>query len=125
MSDKQDTGKLFTNLFWEILAFTTLIGSIIIFWQNNLVLLTAVLIQCLVALWYWHERYDITFFLVISVFGTVAEGVFVRSGIWQYNNPTLYGVPLWFPFAFGTTALISQRLALTLTEIWNKVAQKR
>jgi len=111
MSDKQDTGKLFTNLFWEILAFTTLIGSIIIFWQNNLVLLTAVLIQCLVALWYWHERYDITFFLVISVFGTVAEGVFVRSGIWQYNNPTLYGVPLWFPFAFGTTDLISKKLA--------------
>jgi hypothetical protein len=109
-------------LFWEVVAFFILVSSIIFLWQSNLFLLTAVIIQCLVILWFWHERYDVTFFVVISVFGTIAEGAFVRSGIWQYNNPTFYGIPLWFPVAFGTTALITQRLALTLTEIWNKVA---
>ena len=81
--------------------------------------------QCLTASWFWHERYDITFFFVISVFGTVAERVFVKSGIWYYTNPTLYGIPLWFPVAFGTTALIGQRLALTLTEIWFTLASPK
>lgn len=111
--------RLFVDLLYEIGAFSILISSIIILWQNNLFLLVVVLVQCLAALWLWHERYDITFFFVISVFGTVAEGLFVKSGIWMYSNPSLYGIPLWFPVAFGTTALIGQRLALTITQMWD------
>ena len=56
--------KLITDLLYEIGAFTILITSIIILWQSNLLLLTAVIIQCLVALWFWHERYDLCFFSV-------------------------------------------------------------
>jgi hypothetical protein len=122
MSENKNVRQLFIDLFWELVAFFILVSSIAFLWQSNLFLLTTVIIQCLVILWFWHERYDVTFFVVISVFGTIAEGAFVRSGIWHYNNPTFYGIPLWFPVAFGTTALISQRLALTLTDIWNKVA---
>jgi hypothetical protein len=114
--------KLITDLLYEIGAFTILITSIIILWQSNLLLLTAVIIQCLVALWFWHERFDVTFFFVISIFGTFAEWVFVRSGIWHYSNPSLFGIPIWFPVAFGTTALIGQRLAITITEMWDTIA---
>jgi hypothetical protein len=117
--------KLITDLLYEIGAFSILITSIIILWQSNLLLLTVVIVQCLVALWFWHERYDITFFFVITVFGTIAEEVFVSSGIWRYSNPSLYGIPYWFPVAFGTTALIGQRLALTITEMWDTVAPMR
>ena len=116
---------MLTDLLYEIGAFAILIISIIIFWQSNLILLAVVILQCLIALWIWHERFDITFFLVISVFGSIAEGVFVRSGIWQYSNPSFYGVPIWFPIAFGTTALIGQRLALTLTQLWDSLSPKR
>ena len=117
--------RMLTDLLYEIGAFAILIISIIIFWQSNLILLAVVILQCLIALWIWHERFDITFFLVISVFGSIAEGVFVRSGIWQYSNPSFYGVPIWFPIAFGTTALIGQRLALTLTQLWDSFSPKR
>jgi hypothetical protein len=116
--------KLITDLLYEIGAFTILITSIIILWQSNLLLLTAVIIQCLVALWFWHERFDVTFFFVISIFGTFAEWVFVRSGIWYYSNPSLFGIPIWFPVAFGTTALIGQRLAITITEMWDTIAPR-
>jgi hypothetical protein len=114
----ENVRPLLKALLGEVAAFFILIGSLLIFWQKNFILLPVVLMECIVAFWFWHEPYDITFFIVISVFGTVAECLFVSSGIWQYSNPTFYGIPLWFPLAFGTTALIGQRLALTLTKVW-------
>ena len=125
MSENRNIRQLIFDLGWEIVAFITLICSIIILWLNNLFLLTVVTMQCLTALWFWHERYDLCFFSVTFVFGTLAEITFVSSGIWQYTNPTLYGIPLWFPVAFGTTALITQRLSITLTKIWNTISPTR
>jgi uncharacterized membrane protein YoaT (DUF817 family) len=101
-------------------AFVLLIASVLLLWKNNPLLLATMLVECLLALARWHERIDVSFFLVIAVFGTLAEVLFVRVGIWQYANPTLLGVPLWFPLAFGTTGLIGGRLARTIAGLWER-----
>jgi hypothetical protein len=72
----------------------------------------------------WYDRLDLSFLLVIAVLGSLAEAVFVHFGVWYYANPTFLGVPLWFPFAFGTTGLIGGRLARTLTGIWEKASSR-
>jgi hypothetical protein len=71
-----------------------------------------------VALALWHEQHDVSFFLVLAVFGTLAEMAFTHSGVWQYANPTFLGIPLWFPLAFGTAGLAGQRLARSTTQVW-------
>ena len=99
-------------------AFVLLETSVLLLWRNNMQLLAAMVVECLLALARWHERIDVSFFLVIAVLGTLAEVLFVRVGIWQYANPTLLGLPLWFPLAFGTTGLIGGRLARTIADLW-------
>jgi len=98
-------------------AFVLLISSVMLLWRNNLLLFVVMLVECAIALVLWHKRIDVSFFLVIAVFGTLAELSFVRVGVWQYANPTLLGVPLWFPLAFGTTGLIGGRLARAMAEM--------
>jgi hypothetical protein len=78
-----------------------------------------------VALTFWHDVHDLSFLLVIGGMGSVAEAFFVRSGAWQYANPSLFGVPLWFPIAFGTAGLIGRRLSCTFAAIWNELSQRR
>jgi uncharacterized membrane protein YoaT (DUF817 family) len=106
----------------ELAAFCVLVSSVVLLWRNNSLLLIVALVEALAALGLWHKRYDISFFLVIAVLGSLAEAVFVHFGVWHYANPTLLGVPLWFPLAFGTTGLIGQRLARTITRIWDKTS---
>jgi hypothetical protein len=101
-------------------AFVLLITSVLLLWWNNLLLFAVMLVECAIALVLWHERIDVSFFLVIAVLGTLAELSFVRIGVWQYANPTLLGVPLWFPLAFGTTGLIGGRLARAITDLWDR-----
>ena len=118
----EHTRRLWVELATEVLAFALLVTSVVSLWQHNAVLAALMLVECGIALWRWHTRYDLSVFLVIGVLGSLAEAVFVRFGVWQYANPTLLGMPLWFPLAFGTTGLIGLRLARTITAIWDRVS---
>ena len=109
----------------ELAAFSLLAASIVLLWRDNMLLFIVILIEGMVALGFWHDRYDLSVFLVIAVLGSLAEAVFVHFGVWQYANPTLLGVPLWFPVAFGTSALIGKRLVCTITGMWEEASRSR
>jgi uncharacterized membrane protein YoaT (DUF817 family) len=111
------TKQLWVELAVELATFSLLVASITMLWRSNILLLAIVLAECLFALALWHERHDVSFFLILAVFGTLAEVVFTSSGVWQYNNPTWLGIPLWFPLAFGTAGVAGQRMARTATEV--------
>jgi hypothetical protein len=104
----------------QIVAFFLLATSIVLLWRDNVPLFIVVLDGSIIALSLWHDRYDLCFFIVIAGIGWLAETFFVHFGVWQYANPTFMGVPMWFPLAFGTAALISGRLVRTITQIWEK-----
>jgi len=103
-----------------VLAFLLLMGSIVLLWRDNLLLFAVVLVEALVVLALWHEKHDVAFFVVVAGLGTLAEVVFVNFGVWHYANPTVLGIPLWFPLSFGTAALVGARLVHSLTRSWPK-----
>jgi len=117
--------SLWIELAIEMAAFVVLVACVALLWTHNLLLFVLMAVECGVALTRWHTRLDICFFLVIAVLGSLAEAVFVQFGMWEYANPTLLGVPIWFPLAFGTTGLIGGRLARTLNAIWDKESPLR
>ena len=104
----------------EAAAFSLLTASIVLLWRDNLPLLAVLLVEAAATLWLWHDRTDVSSFAVLGATGLCAEIVFVHFGVWRYANPTLLGVPLWFPVAFGTAGLIGQRLARTVAELWDR-----
>jgi hypothetical protein len=110
--------QLCSELAIQSTIFCLLVVSIVLLWRDNSILLTVVAAECLVALAHWHERHDVSFFLILAVFGTLAEMAFTCSGVWRYANPTLLGIPLRFPLAFGTAGLTGQRLARTVAAVW-------
>jgi uncharacterized membrane protein YoaT (DUF817 family) len=110
--------QLRNELVRELAAFSLLETSIVMLWRNNLLLFIIVLVESLAVLSLWHNQYDLIFFLVMAVLGSLAEAVFVHFGVWRYGNPTFLGVPLWFPLAFGMAGLIGGRLVRTVTEMW-------
>ena len=113
------SNQLWNELAVGTAAFSVLAASIVLLWRDNALLFVILLVEALVALGLWHDRYDLSVFLVIAVLGSLAEALFVHSGVWRYANPTLLGVPLWFPLAFGTAALIGERLVCTITRMWD------
>lgn len=116
--DMELSKYLWIELVVELAAFSLLVASVTLLWRNNLLLLVVILVECPAALILWHERFDVSLFLIIAVLGSLAEALFVQSGVWRYANSTFLGIPAWFPLAFGTTGLIGGRLAHTITAMW-------
>lgn len=112
--------QLWSELLKETLAFSVLVASIVMLWRDNIFLFTVLLLESMVILSIWHDRYDMCFFLVIAGLGSLAEIVFVRFDVWHYTNPTFLGVPLWFPVSFGTSTLVGGRSVRTIAIIWDK-----
>jgi uncharacterized membrane protein YoaT (DUF817 family) len=118
MSFKEDDIKTALKgllLGFALFSFTAFL--IISLWKNNVQLLLVLLAECIAILWIWHDRFDISFFSVLSVVGTIAEIAFVSSGVWSYTNPTFLGIPLWFPVSFGTAGLLGGRIARSLSTL--------
>jgi hypothetical protein len=106
-------------------AFLMISISIVLFSGNNVLLLIVVSVECLAILYFWHDRYDLCFLLVIGIFGSLGEAFFVQFGVWRYSNPTFIGVPLWFPVAFGTSGLIAGRWVRAITGGWKAIDSER
>jgi len=117
--------SLWIELGTEVSFFVVLEACVALLWRYNIPLLVIAAAICAGALARWHSRFDICFFLIIGVLGSLAEIVFVHFGGWKYANPAYLGVPIWFPLAFGTTGLIGGRLARTMTVIWDKARPVR
>ena len=110
--------QLCFELVRELAAFSLEAATIILLYQDNLLLLATVSVETLLAVGLWHERRDVAAFLGLALIGSAAEAVFVHFGVWRYANPSLLGFPPWFPVAFGLAGLIGQRLVGTVTEMW-------
>lgn len=95
-----------TSLLLAMMAFIVLVLSIVRLWSNNALLVLVLLAQNLVALAIWRRRKNVIRFATIALVGTLAEIAFVASGAWTYANPTVLGVPAWFPLSFGQAGLL-------------------
>ncbi len=109
------SGSLWGGLALEIALFSVLAIVIVLFHNESALALALLLTIAFVALALWHDRYDRWSFFIVAVFGTCAEVFFVHYGVWHYANPTVLGIPVWFPVAFGKSALIGERLIRTIT----------
>ena len=111
------SSKATVDLALAFAGFGLLVTSVLLLWRDNALLLIITCLECALALLRWHDGVDISSILVIGVLGSLAEVLFVRSGVWRYTNPSVFGLPMWFPFAFGTTGLMGQRLSRSISSV--------
>lgn len=71
----------------------------------------------------FHERRDWLFVTYFVAMGVAVEYTGVNAGLWQYPNPPLGGVPLWFITLWGGVGFLLHRLALPLLHRLNVYQQ--
>lgn len=102
----------------EALFFSLGVLIISLGYMNNY--LTGVLLLVLLGLELivWHEKMDILIFFVGAIVGPIAEVIAIAFGAWNYANPTVFGIPIWLPLAWGIITLSINRISNTLYTIF-------
>jgi len=112
------TGKIIEKeLIYEIILFAGSVFLITSFYKNNIVTTISLVILWVAALFLWHKKNDIMFFIAAAIAGIGCEIVCVNLGVWKYSNPTLFNLPLWLPFAWGFAGVLIRRIAETFNRV--------
>jgi hypothetical protein len=60
---------------------------------------------------YWHHcREDVVFFFTGAICGVIGEAIGVAAGVWTYQNPIVFGLPLWLIVIWGYAFLVFRRI---------------
>jgi hypothetical protein len=87
----------------DLILFALMGPVVLLFWENNSLVTTILLLEFVVAglfLYSWTER---LFFVMAGVFGLVLEIIGGLFGIWTYTFPNFVTVPVWIFFCWGFT----------------------
>lgn len=105
------------ELLLEILLFWSGMLTIGMLYNNNLILTLFLIAYWTIGIKYWYKLHDIYLFITGAVVGPLGEIICISFGAWQYANPTLLGIPLWLPFAWGFATVLIKRIAETFMRI--------
>lgn len=114
---KEVRKKVQKELFFEIILFAVAIIIISLLYKNNLLTLFLLIVLWIIAINLWHKKHDIYFYIIGAIIGTIGEIICVYFGVWRYKNPSLLGVPIWVPFAWGFAIILAKRIAETFVKI--------
>jgi len=94
------------ELLFDTLLFVFGVAMVALLYMNNILLTLIILAGWITAIKLWHVKHD------IYLFGTAA----VKTGAWQYSNPSLLGIPVWLPLLWGIAVVFINRVANALAK---------
>lgn len=109
--------KIEKELVYEIALFLVTIASISFLYMEWPLLTGLLVVAMLVGGKVWYDRNDVYYFVSGAFVGSIAEIICVYFGAWRYTNPTIFGIPIWLPIAWGVATVLIIRFAETLVKI--------
>jgi hypothetical protein len=95
------------------LLYALCIALVSLFWQRPMALSLGLILVAILMIYRWHQKSDLIIFFVALVLGPAGEAIAVYFGAWKYAK-SIFLIPVWLPFLWGTVVLFFKKLCDTL-----------
>ena len=89
-------------------------------WKNNLFLTSALLVISVFLLLFWTNNEEKFLYAAGFFLGPIYDITLVPNGIWEYGNPTIFGVPIWLPPAYGISIVAMVKIGKAIHNFFQK-----
>ena len=86
-------------------------------WKNNILLMALLLIISAIVLIEFCSREEKVLYFVCFVLVPIFDLTLVPRNVWAYGNPTIYGVPIWIPFAYGLGTVMIVKIGNSIARL--------
>lgn len=93
-------------------------------WMNNILLTVTLGLVSLLILLKWTNLEEKFIYFTGFFLGPVIDIIIVPTGIWTYENPTLFMVPMWLPFTYGIAGVLLIKLGKSISKIYSEQKNK-
>ena len=78
------------------------------------------LVVSAIALIAFCSREERVLYFVCFVLTPIFDLTLVPRNVWTYGNPTIYGVPIWIPFAYGLGTVMLVKIGRAIAKLYFK-----
>lgn len=104
------------NLFFNIGFALATILIVVIFYKSILLTTALILAVAIIGLIKWKSRRTLYIFLIVSIFGALAEMACIYFGVWEYSFTDFFNIPTWLFIVWGNAAVFIYQLSLEIKE---------
>ncbi|MDQ5938351.1 MAG: hypothetical protein QG603_558 [Patescibacteria group bacterium] len=112
--------RVLKELLEAIILFFVCVLAIAYLNYNSLLLALAFLFITILIFLKWHTKEDVAYYLTAFIIGPIGESLTIYYGAWYYTNPTLFGLPIWAPMAWGAAVTIIRRISMIVLNFTRK-----
>ncbi len=90
---------------------------VVLLFYKNILLTTGVLaVIAIIGLVKWKSLRTLKIFIFVGIFGTLAEIVAIKIGIWDYSITKFLDVPLWLFLVWGNAGAFIHQISKEIKE---------
>ncbi len=103
--------------FWFNSLFAIATFLIVIFFYRNITITTIVLlIIAIIGLIRWKSTKTLYVFILGGIFGTFAEIIAIKFGVWNYTITNFFNIPFWLFIVWGNSSAFIYQSAKEIKE---------
>lgn len=107
-----NTKDIAFDMAFALLTFLT----VLLFYKNILLTTSLLVIIAVIGLVKWKSLRTLKIFIFAGIFGTLAEVVAIKMGIWNYGTTSFFGVPFWLFFVWANAGAFIYQIAKEIKE---------
>jgi len=100
------------NALFALLTFFT----VILFYENILLTTIILIIIAILGLVRWKSLRTLKIFFLAGIFGTIAEIIAIKMGIWNYEITNFLDIPAWLFIVWGNAGAFIYQTAKEIKE---------
>lgn len=109
--------KLKKDLFIGFLIYSLNILLLYYLWQNNIALTVIFIVISTFVLLKWANKEERIVYFASFVLGPILDLILVPRGVWAWENPSLFGIPLWLPLSYGILTVTAIKIGKSTAKL--------
>ncbi|MBR9702263.1 hypothetical protein GOV13_05075 [Candidatus Pacearchaeota archaeon] len=102
------------NILFDIIIAALTIVIVIKFYENSILTTILVSIIAFIGLIKWKSKLTLILFIIGGLAFGIVEAIVTDYGVWRYNFPDVYGVPIWLFIIWGTTCAFIYQISVEI-----------
>lgn len=88
------------------LGYIASVGAVVFLWRESVFLSLLLFVISTLMLCVLRSKKIVSVYLLVATVGPLTEATAVSAGVWRYELPDFFGLPLWLPFLWGAASIV-------------------
>ena len=111
-------------IYFEILIYSLEVACVLFLFYKPAILAILLFVLSSIYLVIIKSKRLTIIYLLAMIVGPFAELAAILRGAWVYLHPTIFGLPVWLPFAWGIVTMFIFRISEVINELLVKSDSK-